>query len=511
MTKNLATQFHRLEEQISSYFQARLDAEQALRNENSELIKKNQDLRVAYDAFAGRLRDIGSRLNLERQRVRKLVQSDPLTQLPNRVHFQNQIKDMVAAAGAQGHAFVLIVIDLKGFRNINTTFGYGAGDALLQTIASRLSQCIGEEDYVARIGNDEFAIVVHSVTDIEDAKSVADQLLSRIQAPVVYERRHLNVNAALGVVCYPQHGRTARSLVCNADLALDRARTGTKGRVIVFHPNMAQTFTLQRTLGQHLRAALRDRLIRIFFQPIVDLQDQTSVGLEALMRWHHDEHGWIAPVDILAIAAEYGLLTTLTRYIFETSIRKVKPGLDTGRIQSLALNLTARDLRDPELSDFLLDCLARHGIDPKRITLEITEHTVVTDMVGATHVMTHLGGHGVRFAIDDFGIGYSNLLTLNRLPFHTLKIDRSFVAEITENEEVQTIVSAVIDLAHALDLSVIAEGIESREQLAIVSSLGCDFGQGYLFGHPRPLSAVLKSGAPNLNMHTRARDLRHSA
>ncbi len=497
MTKNLVSQFHRLEEQITTHFQAQRDAENALKKKNSALLDNNRALVAAYDALSERLKNISTRLASEHNRLLQASRHDGLTGLPGRAGFHNYLKEAATTARNDRTSFALISINLRDFNAINTTFGHVVGDGVLKIIAARLARAMAATGYVARVGGDEFAVIVNGIADTQTAEDEAERILSLIRAPITYKERTLRIGASIAVVTCPQQADNVHDLQRFADLALHRAKASTGERVIAFSPTMMQAHTLRKSMGRYMHSAMLDAIdqgkIRMLFQPVIDLTDYRPAGLEALMRWHHREHGWIAPLDVLAIANDTGLLPILTRHIFEKSIREARASLHSGQIRWLALNLTASDLHDPELGDFLLDCLKRYAVDPRHIKLEITEHTVIGDTQGAKRVMTRLAEHGIRFAIDDFGTGYSNLLILNRLPFHSLKIDRSFITDIARNNHVSTIVKAMINLAHALKLSVIAEGIEDRGQFDIARSLGCEYGQGFLFGRPQPLAHLQKT------------------
>ncbi|MGI9506537.1 MAG: putative bifunctional diguanylate cyclase/phosphodiesterase, partial [Geminicoccaceae bacterium] len=280
-----------------------------------------------------------------------------------------------------------------------------------------------------------------------------------------------------------------------ADLALYRAKDEGRGIAVRFEPKMAETHFQRFVMGDELKTALNKKEIRVAFQSVHDLADRSVAdrsvkGVEALVRWNNHERGWIPPLDILAIAENRELLPALTRYIIRESLTQSKDLIERCLIDWVSINLTAQDLRDRTLTDFIIDTLDTCKIAPHHVKIEITEHTVVSDAENAYEVIAQLSRIGVRFAIDDFGTGYSNLMTLNRLPFHTLKVDQSFVASIEENNEAQTIVKAMIDLGHALDLSVIAEGIETSKQAVTLQALGCDLGQGFFFGKPLPVNEI---------------------
>ena len=453
------------------------------------------------ETFEQRVRERTSTLECERKRALDLAERDQLTGLANRRRYAMQIDEAVDRAKSDGESFALILVDLDGFKALNDTYGHAAGDFVLKCVAERISKLVRRDDLVARLGGDEFAIIAAGPVGERSKQLVANRLISAIQAPMCYEERRIFCGVSLGIAHCPEHAAKSEDLQRFADLALYRAKAAGRGCNITFERRFAEEHDLRTVMGLELREALSTDAVGIHYQPVVDLGGAKMAGLEALLRWRHPTRGQIAPLDLLAIADDHNLLPLLTRYVVRKSIFDTKPHIVSGMVGWVSINLTANDLHDRELPDYIVECIAEIGLDAKHAKFEITEQTVVSDAENVNHLMTVLSRAGCRFAIDDFGSGYSNLLSLSQLPFHTLKIDRSFIDKLAEGAEAQTFVRAIIELAKAFELEVIAEGVESPTQAHLLRQLGCDLGQGYFFGGPTPALTHFRNfpyGSPGL-------------
>ena len=482
MSEDPEKALHALRRRAQRERAARLTAEELLEKKSLELFEANQRLASLNETLESRVKERTRMLERERRRALGLA---------NRHCYTETFKKAVMEAKEGGRAFALILVDLDGFKQLNDTFGHAAGDAMLKTTANRIRNVVRTSDLVARLGGDEFAIIAFDVVDEAALVHFTERLLDAVQSPITYGKRQIRCGASLGTAFCPEHAACPHELQRFADLALYQAKASGRGVAVTFDPRLAEAHFMRVTMGEELKAAMARREIAVFFQPVLDLADQSLSGLEALVRWNHESRGWISPLDILAIAEEQGQLPALTRYIVCETLTQIGEVVARGDIDWVSINLTDHDLRDCPLIDFIIDTLEETGVEPKHVKFEITEHTVISDAENACRVISLLSERGASFAIDDFGTGYSNLLTLNRLPFHTLKIDQTFVTDIAGNVEAETIVKAMIDLGHALNLSVVAEGIETPQQLALLQLLGCDYGQGYLFGRPQPLDQVM--------------------
>lgn len=497
----------RLERRAQRDRLARLSAEDLLEQKSLEVFEANRRLAALNEELESRVSERTEELERERQRAVLMAERDYLTQVANRHLFDRRIDQAVADATASDKGFALVLIDLDGFKGINDTYGHAAGDAVLKAVADRIRRTVGEDDLVARLGGDEFAVLLDTGSPATDVDDITLRLLDELHEPIQFGKRQLFCGASIGLAFCPEHSDDSDELQVFADLALYHAKRLGRGASVTFERKMADQFRLRRALGYELEKALDEERIDVFFQPIVDLGSRSLVGFEALLRWYEPERGWIPPMEALSIAKDRSLLGRLTRQVVRKCLKSAAPALRSGRAKWVAFNLADYDLGDRDLPDYILRTCSAVGVDPRQLKVEITEHTVISDTERAGYVMELLNDFGMRFAIDDFGTGYSNLLTLNRLPFQTLKIDRTFVAELFENPESRTIVSAMINLAHALGLNTTAEGVETVQQSETLRALGCDLAQGYLFGGARPMPELLDAQVfANLDVRQRVQD-----
>ncbi|MCJ2186161.1 putative bifunctional diguanylate cyclase/phosphodiesterase [Novosphingobium beihaiensis] len=487
MSAEQAKHLERMERRVERERKARKSAEDLLEKKSLELFAANQELSALNATLEARVLRRTTELEAERERAVELAEKDYLTQLANRLLFSRKIDVAVEACRRGEEVCTLILVDLDDFKVINDTFGHMAGDTVLKTIAQRLQAHVEAPGLAARLGGDEFAVLLRGEQDSTAIERLARQLVEAAQAPIPFGDQQLFSGASAGIASCPRDASTAKELFTFADFALYEAKARGRGHAVSFETRMASDYKRRRELGGDLEAVLQENGTDVFFQPIVDLETRAVCGAEALLRWCHPRLGWINPIDILSVAKDRNLLSHLTCQIIRTSLKKAGPLLRSGELAWVSINLADHDLRDKQLAGFILACCNEAGIRPDQLKLELTEHTLVVDMSVTRRVMKRLNDWGVQFAVDDFGTGYSNLLTLNRLPFHTLKIDQTFVADLFESDESQTIVKAMIDLAHSLKLDVIAEGVETIQQSEVLRALGCDFGQGYLFGRPDSL------------------------
>ncbi len=472
----------RLERRAARERAARISAEEYLERKTREVYETSRELERLNEGLERRVRIRTAELENERRRAVMLSQRDFLTQLANRHLFASEIREAVSRAAG----FALVLVDLDGFKNVNDVYGHQAGDEVLRVTSRRFSEIVRSDDLVARMGGDEFAVLLFNITGRRQVDIICERLLTSLEAPMRYESNQLKVGASLGVSYFPDHSRDPAELQNFADLALYRSKNAEPAKAITFEPFMAEEHRLRKCMCADLEKALHHDEIEVHYQPVVDFATGARRGCEALMRWTHHQRGPICPVETLGVAKESNLLTMLTRQVIRKSIAGAADALKRKDIDWMSVNLADYDLHDGELPDFILECCRKSGVDPNRLKIEITEHAVISDTEAARKVMDYLHRRGVHFAIDDFGTGYSNLLTLNNLPFQTLKIDQTFVSELILSEETRTIVRAMTDLAHALGLTVVAEGVETIQQGEILKAFGCEYGQGFIFGHPEP-------------------------
>lgn len=421
---------------------------------------------------------------------------DPLTDLPNRKLLADRLQQAVLQAQHNGAMMAVLYVDLDRFKAINDSLGHSVGDDFLRAVALRLLGAVRETDTVARLGGDEFVIVLPEIEAADEAARVAERVVGSLEQPFVLGTRELYCSASIGISVFPDDGDTPDLLVRNADAALYRAKHAGRGS---FHFFTAATHTraLDRLELEHkLRRALERDEFTLYYQPIVDRFERT-VTVEALLRWQHPELGTIAPDRFIPLCEEVGLIVPLGRWVMFHAIAQLRAWRAAGlRPMRLALNISPRQAIDPDLVEDVRAGLALLDGSPDLLELEITESILLSDVANARRTIAEIKALGVRLSLDDFGTGYSALAYLKHLPVDTLKIDRAFVRDLPGDRGDAAIVSAVVALGHAMDIEVVAEGVETAEQAMLLRRLGCDALQGFHFSRPLPaerLEAVLRA------------------
>ena len=440
------------------------------------------------------------------QALRYRVLHDSLTGLPNRLSFVDALGDALSKASISGSPVGILFLDLDHFKLINDSLGHHAGDALLRAVAPRLRAHLRPGDVVARFGGDEFGILIDRLADEGEALAIADRVASAFTQPFSLDGVDHFVSASIGVAVAVAAGGDERAvnaelLIRDADAAMYRAKEGGRARCVLFDAEMRAGAMRRLEVERELREAVDRDELALFYQPVVNLRTGGITGLEALVRWRHPERGILDPADFVSIAEDSGLIEPIGRWVQERACRQA---LEWHQLQpdsrpfDVAVNLSARQVAHRDLPATVEEIIARTGLDPQHLRLEITESVLVEESATAISSLHALNEMGVRLVLDDFGTGYSSLAYLNRFPFHALKIDRSFVDALGIEQEPTAIVEAIIGMARALSLEVIAEGVESEVQLAELRRLGCDYAQGYLF-HPampeREVSRLIAEGA----------------
>ena len=446
-----------------------------------------QDVRL-FEALAGHasstLRNVRlvDKIRLDSAKRDREARQDPLTGMPNRREFQAQFE---AIAGDGGCA--VMMLDLDDFKEINDTLGHGAGDDVLREIGRRLEEAA--DGVVARLGGDEFAILLPRVADVHDALVRAESLIEVIRRPVALHEANLAVGASIGIAMHPLHGDTADILLTHADIAMYAAKVaGTSIEVYLAEPENGRHRRL--ALAAQMDAAIADGSITLWYQPKTTAGTGTLIGVEALVRWIHPVYGLVAPVEILPIAERTGLMRRLTDHLLETALRQQSLWRAGGLDLTVAVNITTRDLLDEKFPSVVARLVALAGGEPGRLTLEITESGIMRDFDRCVTVLDGLAGIGVKLSIDDFGTGYSSLAYLERLPVSEVKIDRSFVQRLANPDHNPTVLRSTIEMSHLLGLSVVAEGVETEQDLDILTNLGADIIQGFLLGRPMPAASL---------------------
>jgi diguanylate cyclase (GGDEF)-like protein len=416
---------------------------------------------------------------------------DPLTELANRTLVLRRLSAALRGPGRAPMTTVLF-IDLDNFKVINDSLGHCVGDKVLRIVGERLRRGVRPGDVVGRLGGDEFVVVTVEAKSACEVRAIAEHLRKYLTEPIVVQGRHLYLDTSIGIVMAgPDDKRAAEDLVRDADVAMYQAKTLGRGRFEFFDVELRERMQRRLRLEEDLRGALQNGQLWTAYQPVVDLRTGHLVAVEALLRWTHPVHGAVSPVEFIPLAEESDLINVIGNHVLRTTTRELAERRDRhGLDLHLKVNLSVRQLDDPRLVPSVQDALDTTGLPPSALCLEVTESTLMRNPAASAEVLTALRGLGVRLAIDDFGTGYSSLAQLQRLTLDTLKIDRSFVAGIGESKDAEAIVNSIIAMAHAVDLMVVAEGVETAQQLEILKSLDCDQAQGFHLGRPVPADAL---------------------
>lgn len=435
----------------------------------------------------GSLRDITDRQRAE-QKLDFFAHRDPLTGLPNRALFAQLLAQAVLNAERSRTQFALLFLDLDNFKAINESLGHKLGDRLLVEVSKRLQGLLPDNSEIARIGGDEFYIIVDHAADLSGIDLVAQRMIDALGEPFPIDDNMIYIGASIGIALYPNDGRDAANLQSSADAALHQAKAQGRGILRFFSPEMTSRSRARLALEADLRRALDQQELRLHYQPQIDLTSGKIVGVEALVRWLHPQRGLIPPDDFIPLAEESGLVVLLGDWVLHAACQQIRTWTDAGIApRQTAVNVSAVQLNRGHLLNSVRDALQASGIAPEQLELEITESFVLTDRDQSFKTLSELRALGVRLSIDDFGTGYSSLAYLQQLKVHKLKIDLSFVRDVTTNSGNASIVKAVIALGHSLGLEVIAEGVEEDVQARYLHSLQCDVIQGYLISRPLPV------------------------
>jgi diguanylate cyclase (GGDEF)-like protein len=415
---------------------------------------------------------------------------DALTDLPNRTLFLRSLHDAIDAM-QPGQRLAVMIMDLDGFKEINDTLGHHFGDQLLKQIGPRLSSALREGDLMARIGGDEFGVLLPDVPDDGVAASIAERLIERLERPLVVEGLALDVAGSIGIAVYPEDSDDVETLLRRADVAMYAAKESGGGYEL-YEPEMDRHSPQRLTLVSRVRPGLENREFTLHYQPKIRLRDGRTTGVEALVRWNHPERGLVPPGDFIPLVERTVLLRPLTHYVLDHALQQWRGWAQRSIEVELAVNLSARSLLDVHLPDEVDELLRRWNVPPSALVLELTESFLMADSGRSIGVLAGLADVGVRLSIDDFGTGYSSLSHLKRLPISEIKIDRSFVSHMTEDSNDAMIVRATVDLGQNLGLQVVAEGVEDRGTAERLTELECDLAQGFCFSHPLPAPEITR-------------------
>ena len=434
--------------------------------------------------------------------VNNISAHDPLTKLATLPVFTDRLKQAISNAARHERSVGVMRLDLDRFHLINDSLGRECGDTMLCVVAERLLGCLRESDSVARIGADEFGLILSDIDEgpgaVRNTGFVAKKIYEALAAPIQLGGELVEITAALGLTLYPQDGVKTSELMTNAETALTHARHKSRNTYEFFSLKMAEVARRRFALESNLRQAVDRGELCLYYQPQVDLESGKVIGAEALIRWIHPKQGVISPVEFIPLAEETGLILPIGEWVIKTACRQIAAWRDMNLPEiRVGVNLSAVQFQRQDIEKIVVESLAETGINPGSLDLEITESAIMDDVKKAVIMLNRISALGVKLSIDDFGTGYSSLSQLRHFPFKTLKIDRSFVLSITDDDGDKAIVNAIVAMAHSLDQTVIVEGVETEAQLGIMRNLHCNEMQGYLFSAPVPveeLTAMLKDG-----------------
>lgn len=428
--------------------------------------------------------------HLHNQNARLIHQAlhDDLTDLPNRTLLYDRVEQALHRAHRDGHPLTLFLMDLDRFKEVNDTLGHHFGDYVLQQVGKRIAATLRETDTVARLGGDEFAVLIPDA-DADAARSCAEKLLAALDVAIPVNGMSISVKTSIGIALYPLHGNDAETLLQHADVAMYQAKRNNLG--ISLYAQHQDPHSVRRlTLIGELRNAIANNQLILHYQPKVHLQQQRTLCVEALVRWQHPTLGLILPDEFIPLTEQNGLISNLTDWVLETAIRQCAEWRSRGINLHIAVNLSAHSLHDMALPEHLSALLHAAGLPASHLGIELTESAMMADLANATEILERLSKMGLRLSIDDFGTGMSSLSYLKRLPVNELKIDKSFVIDMSEDENNAVIVRAIIDLSHNIGREVVAEGVQDRDALQLLEMLGCDMAQGFYISPPRSIEEL---------------------
>ena len=428
--------------------------------------------------------DVSQRKDMD-ARVRFLAHHDLLTGLPNRTLFQDRLQQALAAAKRMESRVALLFIDLDRFKYVNDSFGHRAGDILLQTVAARLRGCVRETDTVCRHAGDEYLIVLSALRDPTEAALVASKVLATFEQAFDLDGQEIQISASVGISVYPDDGQTTEDLIRNADAAMYHSKKNGRNRYEFFTSEITAPVAERLVLANQLRRAVERNELVLHYQPQYETNGNKLIAAEALVRWNHNEHGQMMPDSFIPLAEESDIIHLIGEWVLGEACRQVNAWQNEGRkIVPVAINFSALQFRRASLVEGVASALARHGLQPHNLEIELTENAIMQDPKEAAGILDQLHKMGVGMSIDDFGTGYSSLNYLKRFPIDKLKIDRSFVEDLPYDLNDSAIVQAIINLSKSLRMTVVAEGVETKAQLDFLRALGCEAYQGYLGGRP---------------------------
>ncbi|WP_374594081.1 putative bifunctional diguanylate cyclase/phosphodiesterase [Aquabacterium sp.] len=438
-----------------------------------------------------RLETLFGRLEQQKQQLESLAMYDQLTQLPNRGLFTELCRSALQSAQRDGTRLALLFIDLDRFKTINDSMGHSVGDQLLQAMARRLRDVLRESDVVCRLGGDEFLVLLRDAGKWDEIAATIERILVAVEQPMPLASHPIQVSASVGVALYPDDAQDYETLARHADIAMYQAKGLGRARFSFYHADLNNRLQANVALAQELARAIRGNELLLYYQPQIEAKSGRLTGVEALIRWQHPERGLLAPAAFIGVAEECGLIGDLGAWTVNEACRQIALWRGAGRVFGhVAVNISALEFRQHRLIDVFSQAMSRHGVDPSELEIEITESVLMSDTETTHSIISRLRALGLRLVIDDFGTGYSSLAYLKHLRPAKLKIDRAFVRDIDRDADDRALTSAIIGLARALDIPVVAEGVETDTQMRYIVEDGGNLVQGYLLGAPMTAEAL---------------------
>lgn len=444
-----------------------------------EVMKRTRELEKANENLISKQKE-----------VYDLAYFDSITSLPNRLYFVEELKDIFANLEKEQNRFGVLFLDIDRFKHINDTLGHNVGDYILKLLGMRLSKLTKDGDIVARVGGDEFFILIKNIESDIDIKTLANSILNDFKDPYHIRDYVLHLTTSIGIAIYPDGGLDVQSLLMNADLALYKAKDLGGNSYYIYGDEIASKGLEKMVLLNQLRQACDNDELVLYYQPQIEVKTGEIIGLEALVRWNHPERGLLYPDQFIGLAEETGLIIQMGEWILRKACNQAKEWADQGNEIIMSVNISAKQFQHREFVKELVSILIESGLDPKNLTLEITETIAISDMELTINILNMINNLGIGVAIDDFGTGYSSLSYLNEMSVNELKIDRSFIWDIEKNHKNKMIANTIILLGKQIGLKVTAEGVENREQLDILEEMECDIAQGYYFSKPVPKEKI---------------------
>lgn len=451
-----------------------------IKEENEKLKIMQEDTLTAYNALSTNYDELVK----NQEYIKKLAYTDYLTELPNRTALTEMLNSIMMTL-RNDEIIGIMDIDLDNFKNINDTLGHSYGDELLIDVTHRIKQVLDENDYLARIGGDEFIVLTQNLTDMVSYEEKIKKVRNVFSYPFILSTKEYFVTVSIGVGFAPKDGKTTQALIKSVDSAMYMAKANGKNTYAYFDPAYNQLLTEKIELQSEIRKAIENEEFVLFYQALMDINRKKIIGFEALIRWNHPSKGLLYPGDFIYLAEESGLIIPIGKWVLKTACKQLKEWTKMGYNDlTMAVNLSARQFKEGNLAQTIFEIIEETGIDPSQLVLEITESVALDEPEHTIETIEKLSSLGVKFSLDDFGTGFSSMSHLKRLPISSIKIDRSFLSSVLEDKSDQKIIQAIISLAGNLNIKVIAEGVESSEQEKFLQDSNCTYAQGFLYSEP---------------------------